>query len=120
MRLPIENGASLRSDGGGNFALESPATLAWIGWQLSCGLGGNFGVDWVATLAWIGWQNSVEYAFRDIGLWAGGILIFFARNMLPDFFVQVPLTLGRQSFRCKLSWQPSGAFVFAIGERLLA
>jgi hypothetical protein len=60
----------IHSGWGGNFAMESVATLPWNQWQLSRGIGGSFRVESVATFAWNRWQLSrgiggnfaVEYA----------------------------------------------------------
>jgi hypothetical protein len=65
----------IHSGWGGNFAMESVATLPWNQWQLSRGIGGSFRVESVATFAWNRWQLSrgiggnfaVEYALLLCG-----------------------------------------------------
>jgi hypothetical protein len=41
---------------GGNFAVESVATLPWNDRQLCNGISGNFGAESMATLPWNQWQ----------------------------------------------------------------
>ena len=79
---------------GGNFAVESMATLPWNERQLCYGISGKFGVESVATLLWNRWQLS-----RGIRNMARYYCLTVERNLFGEFALVG--TWGRMT-----SWTP--------------